>query len=74
MARKTFGTLLSLVFFITLVVLCLIAQEAFSQSSSERTRLENNKKKLEQEIANTQKLLEQTKANKNPANHFWQHL
>ena len=54
-----------IIFFTSLAALCLIAQEAFSQSSSERTRLENNKKKLEQEIANTQKLLDQTKANKN---------
>ena len=56
---------LKIVFFIALTILCLIAQEVFSQSSTERTRLENNKKKLEQEIANTQKLLDQTKANKN---------
>ena len=57
--------ILKIIFFIALTFLCLIAQKAFSQSSSERTRLENNKKKLEQEIANTQKLLDQTKANKN---------
>lgn len=57
------SSILKLVF---CVVLCfMVLGISYAQSNSERVRLENNKKKLEKEIANTQQLLKRTTANKN---------
>ena len=64
MAMKTYKTSLSFVPIILLVIAMLcVPFDAMSQSKS--AKLKNDKKKIETEIANTQKLLKQTEKNRN---------
>ncbi|MBO2524350.1 MAG: hypothetical protein CW341_01415 [Bacteroidetes bacterium] len=61
---KSYKTRISFVSIVLLAVAMLCAPlDAFSQSKS--AKLKNDKKKIETEIANTQKLLKQTEKNKN---------
>jgi septal ring factor EnvC (AmiA/AmiB activator) len=62
MKNHKFSRLLFLVAVLA-VTLMLVPFDAFSQSKS--AKLKNDKKKIETEIANTQKLLKQTEKNKN---------
>ena len=54
---------LSLAVAVLVMALTLVSFDAFSQSNS--AKLKNDKKKIETEIANTQKLLKQTEKNRN---------
>lgn len=61
---KSYKTRISFVSIVLLAVAMLcVPLDAFSQSKS--AKLKNDKKKIETEIANTQKLLKQTEKNKN---------